>query len=201
MVDCAACGEAVSGWHKCVQCKRPVHSFIMCTQQWMPSDGDYYCSKKCILATNAEQQAAYDALEEADNALDRLKLVAVRRRPDADVEIEDAEAATAPYVVAKATRKKYGRYPPWCRLNVDQVPLPFVNDMETTYEQKGAKRVVINQLGPALSKRQATGQLFFRPAVPPESGCTTDEARAAYKKYLKEQPDPCIIFRGQGNVS
>ena len=75
------------------------------------------------------------------------------------------------YMVSAAIRKKYGRYPPWCRLNVDQVPLPFVNDMDITYEQKGAKRAVINQLGPALSQRQCTGQLCFRPAVPHEA-CT-----------------------------
>ena len=62
-----------------------------------------------------------------------------------------------------ALRRKYGRYLPWQRLNVDQVPLPFVNDMDYTYEVKGAKRVAINQGGPSLSKRQATGQLCFRP--------------------------------------
>jgi hypothetical protein len=105
------------------------------------------------------------------------------------------------YMVAPAIRTKYGRYPPWCRLNVDQVPLPFVNDMDQTYEERGAKRVVINQLGPALSKRQATGQICFRPAVPPPAGCTTTQARALYDKYLMEQPAPCILFRGKGNIS
>ena len=109
--------------------------------------------------------------------------------------------ATDAYVVSDAIRTKYGRYPPWCRLNVDQVPLPFVNDMEQTYEVRGAKRVIINQLGPALSKRQATGQVCFRPAVPPRSGCTNSEARRLYDKYLLEQPAPCIIFRGKGNIS
>ena len=39
--------------------------------------------------------------------------------------------------------------------------------MEATYEEKGAKRVSINQLGPALSKRQATGQECLRPEIPP----------------------------------
>ena len=81
------------------------------------------------------------------------------------------------------------------------MPLPFVNDMDKTYEVRGAKRVVINQLGPALSKRQATGQIFFRLAVPPPSGCTTSEARKLYDKYLQEQPAPCIIFRGKGNTT
>ena len=65
-----------------------------------------------------------------------------------------------------ALRKKYGKYLPHQRGNVDQVPLPFVNDMETTYEQVGAKRVCINQQGPTLGKRQATGQVCFRPALP-----------------------------------
>ena len=31
-----------------------------------------------------------------------------------------------------ALRAKYGKYLPHQRSNVDQVPLPFVNDMETT---------------------------------------------------------------------
>ena len=46
---------------------------------------------------------------------------------------------------------------PYQRANVDQVPLPFVNDMDTTYEQKGAKRVAINQNGPTLAVGQAAG--------------------------------------------
>ena len=61
-----------------------------------------------------------------------------------------------------ALRAKYGKYLPHQRANVDQVPLPFVNDMETTYEQVGAKRVCINQQGPTLGKRQATGQVCLK---------------------------------------
>ena len=53
---------------------------------------------------------------------------------------------------ARAARRKYGRYMPYQRANVDQVPLPFVNDMDTTYEQKGATRVAINQNGPTLPR-------------------------------------------------
>ena len=37
---------------------------------------------------------------------------------------------------AHAARRRYGRYKPYQRANVDQVPLPFVNDMDSTYEQK-----------------------------------------------------------------
>ena len=72
---------------------------------------------------------------------------------------------------AAAVRRKYGKYLPHQRANVDQVPLPFVNDMESTYEQVGEKRVAINQNGPALAK---------------------------YEKHLQLQPAPCIIFRGTG---
>lgn len=114
---------------------------------------------------------------------------------------DPAPADAGKYVVSDDIRKKYGRYPPWCRLNVDQVPLPFVNDMEETYAELGATRVTINQLGPALSKRQATGQVCFRPAVPPPSGCTSSEARRLYAAHLQEQPAPCILFRGKGNIS
>ena len=111
------------------------------------------------------------------------------------------EEALPQYVVPPELRAKYGRYLPWCRLNVDQVPLPFVNDMEVTYETTGAKRVVINQLGPSMGKRQATGQLCFRPAVPPRTGCTSTEAKRLYDEHLMQQPAPCIIFRGKGNIN
>ena len=130
-------------------------------------------------------------------------LVAAVISPDVNPPLlcmEDDDARPG-YIVHEEIRKKYGIYPPWRRLNVDQVPLPFVNNMDSTYEVKGAKRVTINQGGPSLSKRQATGQLCFRPAIPPIAGCTSAEARAAYKKHLQEQPAPCILFRGMGQVT
>ena len=37
-----------------------------------------------------------------------------------------------------ALRRKYGKYLPHQRANVDQVPLPFVNDMDSTYDEVGA---------------------------------------------------------------
>ena len=72
---------------------------------------------------------------------------------------------------AAAVRRKYGKYLPHQRANVDQVPLPFVNDMDTTYEQKGAKRVAINQNGPTLGKRQATGQGVLPTGAAAGAGC------------------------------
>ena len=39
-------------------------------------------------------------------------------------------------------KNKYGKYLPHQRANVDQVPLPFVNDMESTYEQVGEKPTI-----------------------------------------------------------
>ena len=93
-------------------------------------------------------------------------------------------------------RKKWGRYLPWQRINVDQVPCPFVNNMDSTYEVKGAKRVAINQGGPSLSKRQCTLQVCFRPVVPPKPEDTA--AWSKYKQHLMEQPPPCILFNGTG---
>ena len=49
-----------------------------------------------------------------------------------------------------AARLKWDRFLPHQRANVDQVPLPFVNDMEETLAEKGADRVCINQNGPTL---------------------------------------------------
>ena len=70
------------------------------------------------------------------------------------------------YHVDARQRRKWGAYLPWQRLNVDQVPLPFVNNMDFTYVERGAGRVAINQGGASLSKRQATGWA----AVLPPSG-------------------------------
>ena len=109
-------------------------------------------------------------------------------------------APTATAAVVPAERLKYGRYLPHQRGNVDQVPLPFVNDMDVTYEMKGAKRVAINQLGPALSKRQATGQVCFRPEPPPPPRGADAAALQRYRGALMEQPPPCIVMRGLGNV-
>jgi len=85
--------------------------------------------------------------------------------------------------------QKWGQYLPHLRLNVDQVPLPFINDMDYTYEEKCAKRVAINQYAPALAKRQCTAQVCFRPVAPPE---------VDGMHRVVPQPKPSIIFRGTG---
>ena len=52
----------------------------------------------------------------------------------------------------------WGLYLPYFRLNVDQVPIPFINGAEATYDEVGATRlhysVQINGLQSGLSKRQ-----------------------------------------------
>ena len=106
-----------------------------------------------------------------------------------------------PSSASAAFRSKYGKYLPHQRFNVDQVPLPFVNNMDFTYAERGAGRVAINQGGASLSKRgrQATGQLCFRPVVPPAEGFRGNAAALkTYRDKLMQQPAPCIIFRGQG---
>ena len=97
---------------------------------------------------------------------------------------------------SSAFRAKYGKYLPHQRFNVDQVPLPFCNDMEDTYEEVGNKRVAINQNGPSLGKRQCTGNVCFRGELPdpPEDPA----ALAIFKKYFLEQPPASLIFRGRG---
>ena len=75
----------------------------------------------------------------------------------------------------------YGRWLPKNRLNVDQVPLPFVVEQDQTHEFEGNKQVWIFQPGSGLDKRQATLQL-----------CIKAEGEQTVK--------PAIIFRGKGNV-
>ena len=84
----------------------------------------------------------------------------------------------------KRGRDKYGKYLLWQRFNTDQVPMPFVCDMDYTLDIKGAKRVSINQLGPSLSKRQCTAQVSLRAAPPPSP---PDDAPTEVK-------DRCVRF-------
>ena len=74
--------------------------------------------------------------------------------------------------------RKWGRFLPNARFNVDQVPLPFVCEQDQTYEEKGAKRVWIRQMEEGMTKRFCTLQLCFRPEG--------------------AQLKPTIIFRGRG---
>ncbi|KAK3245560.1 hypothetical protein CYMTET_44876 [Cymbomonas tetramitiformis] len=90
---------------------------------------------------------------------------------------------------------KWGRFPPHARLNVDQVPMPFVFHAGRcdTYEFKGAKRVQVSgNGGGSMSKRQATAQLAFRPirAIRKKDGSIVE----------LPQPRPAMVFRGKGRV-
>ena len=58
--------------------------------------------------------------------------------------------------------RKYGRWMPKQRFNVDQVPLPFVVEQERTYDFSGSKERWVSQPGSGLDKRQATLQLLDR---------------------------------------
>ena len=78
--------------------------------------------------------------------------------------------------------RKYGRWMPKQRFNVDQVPLPFVVEQDRTYDFSGSKQIWVSQPGSGLDKRQATLQL-----------CIRAEGRQTVK--------PAIVFRGKGNVS
>jgi hypothetical protein len=93
---------------------------------------------------------------------------------------------------------KYGAFPLHRRFNVDQVPLPFINFADTTYEEKGATQVRINGLQDALAKRQATLQVCARPVAPPRPPASDAAARSRYDKHIMQQPRMCIIFRGTG---
>ena len=75
-----------------------------------------------IRAANARQRIGYRRLTPVYSTF-------TRRRPE------------GPQFSPEALRRKYGKYLPHQRANVDQVPLPFVNDMDSTYDMRGARRV------------------------------------------------------------
>ena len=83
----------------------------------------------------------------------------------------------------KSKRRKNPSYDPiwgcWLPANRYQVPLPFVNNQETTYADKGSSSVWIAQPGSGFDKRQSTLQLCVRP-----------EGDQTVK--------PAIVFRGTG---
>lgn len=80
--------------------------------------------------------------------------------------------------------KKWGRFKPSKRFNVDQIPLPFAIQSKSTYEvpvssgkTRRDHRVWVAQPESGLEKRQSTLQLCFSP-----------------EKVVK----PALIFRGKG---
>jgi len=75
--------------------------------------------------------------------------------------------------------EKYGRFHAFDVFHMDEVPIPFVFDADSTYEIKGTKRVWIKQPGTGLDKRQATAILTFRASE-------------------EQNVIPMIIFRGTG---
>ena len=74
----------------------------------------------------------------------------------------------------------YGRFSLGRCINVDQVGLAFVNGLESTWDETGAKRVQISQPFAGLEKRQCTVNACFGP------GATLMR--------------PAVIFRGKGRV-
>ena len=82
---CVCCNESITGgFHGCMTCKADLHSVAMCDKQWMPNDGDYFCSKACVQKHNYSDEG-----READK-------MPLRRRPDAEeVEPDAAEADQA----------------------------------------------------------------------------------------------------------
>ena len=67
-------------------------------------------------------------------------------------------------------------------ISTRQVPVPFVNEQDKTYDTLGAKQVCVSQPSSGLDKRQATLQL-----------CIGADGEQNVK--------PALIFRGKGRVA
>ena len=51
--ECVACHVLIQGgFHSCKTCGAALHGIVMCNKQWMPNDGDYFCSQACIQEYN-----------------------------------------------------------------------------------------------------------------------------------------------------
>ena len=51
--QCVSCrGLITGGFHSCKTCGADLHGIGMCNKQWMPNDGDYFCSQACIQEYN-----------------------------------------------------------------------------------------------------------------------------------------------------
>ena len=81
------------------------------------------------------------------------------------------------FVAGDATCK-YGCFPPECRWAVDQVPLPLVLGLDSTWADEGSGPVCVSQPSSSSDKRFCTIQVLFR--------------------QRGEQPDIAVIFRGTG---
>ena len=154
--------------------------------------------KKEIESCCGKEEA--DKFKASDNSTgfsdSRKEIISLRRRTnkkrhsadDARETIQEFHRNLRRAVQSKRRRsnavpdRKYRRWMPKQRYNVDQVPLPFVVEQDRTYDFSTNKQVWVSQPGSGLHKRQATLQL-----------CITAEGKQTVK--------PAIIFRGKGNVS
>ena len=100
----------------------------------------------------------------------------------------EGEAAT---VAAGASGDAtYGSHLPYCRANVDHVPLALTNDQLPIYAVNAGKE--------KWTKRQYTLQACFRPAEPPRpAGEAKDKV---WDLGPHQKPRPALIFRGRGKV-
>ena len=108
--------------------------------------------------------------------------------------VEAMEVATkgeAAAVAADASGDAtYGSHLPYCRANVDHVPLAFTNDQLPIYAVNAGKE--------KWTKRQYTLQACFRPAEPPRPA---DEAKdEVWDLGPHQNPCPALIFCGRGKV-
>ncbi|KAK3240823.1 hypothetical protein CYMTET_49366 [Cymbomonas tetramitiformis] len=116
----------------------------------------------------------------------KLKRLKVGSKPKITSRFPLAEKQLAKEIRARRARGRKGRFLFKHRLNVDQVPLPFVvGDYDHTIEDKGSKDVWVRQPGSGLEKRQATLQICIRAGKDAEGNNLP-------------QPPLALWFRGTG---
>ena len=93
---CGACGQAFDGQHCCKQCKTPLHSYVFCSEVYVPDFdwGFYFCNGGCIKAYNAANDALYR--QTTDDKLRPSLKFPIRRRPDEEEQLDDGNFLQQP---------------------------------------------------------------------------------------------------------
>jgi hypothetical protein len=114
--------------------------------------------------SNSKSSSVVDRLPKYERWLRQLMAMLKEDRPDTRAQFDTI----------------FGRFLPDLRANIDQMPMSFCFELDSTYEYEGAKTVQIKEPGDgSFSKRQATLMLFITAGA-------------------GDQPRAAIIFRGKG---
>ena len=112
-------------------------------------------------------------------------------RPAAEGAAESDNAEVLPMQNPVYERFSLGR-----SINVDQIGLAFVNDLKSTWDETGAKRVRISQPFAGLEKRQCTVNACFGPGVKLMRPAVIFRGKIPTVERVAYEPRVDVLFKG-----